>query len=256
MSPDIAPELSRLATRAPESLLPGVMIQTGLSDGFVLRESPVGTLMVVFSDRGIRSVDLYDGDAPGRYEERTERTLVEAPELPARLARHLDRAIDEGRPGPLPVDLRGLTEFQVAVLETAARIPKGEVRPYGWIAKEIGNAAAVRAVGSALASNPIPVIIPCHRVVRSDGTFGKYSLGADENKPRLLQAEGLDTDELSSLARRGVRFVGTDTTRIFCHPTCHHSRRVDEAHRIDFGSEEAARAAGFRPCKVCRPVAA
>lgn len=256
MSPDIAPELSRLATRAPEGLLPKVLIGTGVAHGYVERPSPLGPLLIAFSDRGITGVDLLDGDAVEYYEQRTGHTLVEAPELPERFARHLDRAIDEGRPGPLPVDLRGLTEFQVSVLEAAARIPRGEVRPYSWIAKEIGKEKAVRAVGSALAANPVPVIIPCHRVVRSDGTFGRYSLGADENKVRLLEAEGLDTAELTRLARSGVRFLGTTSTGIFCHPTCGHSQRVSDDGLVPFTTEQEARDAGYRPCKVCRPVAA
>ena len=59
----------------------------------------------------------------------------------------------------------------------ALEIPRGEVRPYGWIAAEIGRPKAVRAVGTALGHNPVPLIVPCHRVVRSDGMIGQYSLG-------------------------------------------------------------------------------
>src|SRR6202521_1753336 len=69
-------------------------------------------------------------------------------------------------------DLRGLTAFEQAVLRKTREIPRGEVRPYGWVAREIGRPAAVRAVGTALANNPIPYFIPCHRVVRMDGKIG------------------------------------------------------------------------------------
>ena len=100
----------------------------------------------------------------------------------------------------------------------------------------------------------MPVIIPCHRVVRSDGTLGRYSLGEDANKEVLLEAEGVPLDEFRTLAARGVRYAGTPSTKIFCHPTCGHSRRARD--RVHFSSEEEARAAGYRPCKVCRPVAA
>ena len=63
------------------------------------------------------------------------------------------------------------------MLTKTLEIPSGEVRPYGWVAREIGRPKAVRAVGSALGRNPVPVLIPCHRVVRSDGHVGNYGLG-------------------------------------------------------------------------------
>jgi O-6-methylguanine DNA methyltransferase len=87
------------------------------------------------------------------------------------------------------VDLSGVGVFQKQVLAACASIPKGEVRPYGWIASEIGNPGSVRAVGTALGRNPIPLVIPCHRVVRSDGAVGNYAFGA-ERKHDLLVREG------------------------------------------------------------------
>ena len=115
------------------------------------------------------------------------------------------------------------------MLLKALQIPRGEVRPYGWIASEIGHPAAVRAVGTALGHNPVPLLIPCHRVVRSDGHIGQYSLGGPENKRTLLEWEGADPDELERLAKAGIRYFGSDTTHIVCHPTCHHARRVTAA---------------------------
>ncbi len=138
----------------------------------------------------------------------------------------------------------------------ALEIPRGEVRPYGWIAREIGRPKAVRAVGTALGHNPVPLIVPCHRVVRSDGMIGQYSLGGPENKRTILSAEGLDPDELEGLARAGIRFIGSDTTRIYCMPSCHDARRVTERHKQEFRSAGAAAAAGYRPCRHCRPLAA
>jgi O-6-methylguanine DNA methyltransferase len=140
------------------------------------------------------------------------------------------------------------------VWQKALEIPRGEVRPYGWIAAEIGRPKAVRAVGTALAHNPVPLVVPCHRVVRSDGLLGNYSLGGPENKRRILAAEGLDPEALESEAGRGIRFVGSDTTKIVCLPTCQHARRIMARHRVPFASLGAARGAGYRPCKRCRPV--
>jgi O-6-methylguanine DNA methyltransferase len=257
MSDRLTTELSALAVMPPHGLLPNVLVGTGIADGFVRRDSLLGAVLVAFGGRGVTALDL--AEDPDRflttYRERHGRQAIAVERIPPRIATHLDAAIAAGRPGRLPVDLERLTEFQAAVLRTTARIPRGEVRPYGWVAKEIGRPGAVRAVGTALATNPVPLIIPCHRVVRSDGTFGDYSLGDPENKRILLAAEGLDVTAFSSLAGRGVRFTGNDTTGIFCHPTCHRARRIGAAHRVDFGSEEEARRAGYRPCLVCRPVA-
>ncbi|MEZ4595827.1 MAG: methylated-DNA--[protein]-cysteine S-methyltransferase [Chloroflexota bacterium] len=129
-----------------------------------------------------------------------------------------------------------------------------EVRPYAWVAREIGRPRAVRAVGSALAENPIPFVIPCHRVVRADGHIGEYGAGGPEAKRAVLATEGIDPDELEELADRGIRYVGSDTTGIFCYPSCRHARRVTARHRVTFRSGDHARAAGFRSCKACRPL--
>ena len=104
-------------------------------------------------------------------------------------------------------DLRSVTEFERAVLLKALEIPRGEVRTYGWIAAEIGHPAAVRAVGSALRKNPVPVLIPCHRVVRSDGHVGQYALGGTDAKRTILAAEGLESEEIERLAR-GYSIIG------------------------------------------------
>ena len=76
------------------------------------------------------------------------------------------------------------------------------MRTYGWIAAQIGRPAAVRAVGTALRKNPVPVLIPCHRVVRSDGEIGDYALGGSQAKRAILAAEGLQSDEIQRLARQ------------------------------------------------------
>jgi O-6-methylguanine DNA methyltransferase len=122
-----------------------------------------------------------------RFRERFGRSPWPAPELPRTLG---DR-----------FDLRSVTEFERAVLLKAREIPQGEVRTYGWIAAQIGRPAAVRAVGSALRKNPVPVLIPCHRVVRGDGEIGDYALGGSQAKRAILAAEGLQSDAIQRLAR-------------------------------------------------------
>jgi len=84
---------------------------------------------------------------------------------------------------------RVLTDFEWQVLKATLTIPLGETRSYQWIAQKIGKPKAVRAVGSALRKNPYPLIIPCHRVVKSDGTLGAYYGKMDGKKAKLLAKE-------------------------------------------------------------------
>jgi O-6-methylguanine DNA methyltransferase len=144
----------------------------------------------------------------------------------------------------VPVDLSGAPGFQRRVLEAACQIPFGEAQPYAWIARRVGHPRAVRAVGTALGRNPVPLIVPCHRVLRSDGGLGGYIFGVDV-KERLLELE-----------RRTPVLEGCATTRIVCRVGCVHGRHMNPENRVIFASVEDARSIGYRPCKVCKPVAA
>jgi O-6-methylguanine DNA methyltransferase len=258
MTDDLTARLADLREPAPDHLAAGVLTGVGLTDSYVRHPSPLGDVFVAFNDHGISELRLA-GD-PSEFErlvaERLGRPVVPVEVLPDRLAGRLDRAIAEGRPGKLPLDFRSLTPFHVSVLRKTAEIPRGEVRPYGWVAAEIGSPGAVRAVGSALARNPVPLVVPCHRVVRTDGRFGDYSLGDSSNKPHLLATEGLDIERLQTFTSRGIRYIGSDTTGVYCHPTCRHARRIGDAHLVEFAGAGKAAAAGYRPCKDCRPAAA
>ncbi len=257
MTPDRA-ELTELAAAAPAGLADDILVEVGLADRIAPITAPVGTLWVGWNGRGVASVDLSDDGPSARsaHEARTGRRTLLADALPAGLARSISRRLAGDRGAAIPLDLRGRTPFEVAVWKKALEIPFGEVRPYGWIAVEIGRPRAVRAVGTALGHNPVPLVVPCHRVVRSDGMIGNYSLGGPHNKRLILAAEGVDPAALEEAARNGERLVGSDTTHIVCWPTCRHARRVTPRHRVSFRSLREAGARGYRPCKVCRPTAA
>lgn len=90
---------------------------------------------------------------------------------------------------PDKLDLSGATRFQGAVWETTRLIPYGETRSYAWVAEQIKQPRALRAVGQALSRNPLPIIVPCHRVLASNGRLGGFS-GGIEMKRRLLYLEG------------------------------------------------------------------
>ena len=88
----------------------------------------------------------------------------------------------------IPVDITGHSEFQRSVWQVTRKIPYGETRSYGWVAERLDHPNAARAVGQALHANPIPIVIPCHRVIRADGELGGFGLGA-EFKKTLLNLE-------------------------------------------------------------------
>ena len=250
--------LHDLAAAAPATLLPNTLIAAGLADEYATLQTAIGEVWVAWNGRGVSAVTTAsaDGAFEADFRATVDRPIRRSPAgIPPRLATAIARRLGGDRRAQVPVDLRGRTEFERAVLLKALQIPRGEVRPYGWIASEIGRPAAVRAVGTALAHNPIPLLIPCHRVVRSDGHIGQYSLGGPTNKRALLAWEGLDPDEMERMARAGIRYIGSDTTNIVCLPSCHQARRVTDRHRIQFRSLTQARQAGYRPCRKCRPVA-
>jgi O-6-methylguanine DNA methyltransferase len=250
--------LAELRTPAPPSLAPRTLTKVGLADWYARMPSPIGELVVAWNGLGVVTVEAAEDDAAFEtaHRSRTGRVAYRADHLPERLASAITRRLEGDRRVRIDLDLRGHTEFERDVWLKALEIPHGEVRPYGWIAAEIGRPKAVRAVGSALGHNPVPLIVPCHRVVRSDGLIGQYSLGGPENKRTILTSEGVDVPGLERLAAAGIRYVGSDTTKIFCLPTCRHARRVTDRHRLEFHSAAEGIARGYRACLVCRPGAA
>jgi len=254
LSPDRLAELAELDDHAPAGLRPDVLVAVGLADRYAPIPTPLGELHVAWNGRGVSWLGSADrDDFEAGFHRTIRRPLEPVDRVPDRLGEAIERRIEGDRRVRIDLDLRGRTPFEVAVWHKALEIPRGEVRPYGWVASEIGRPRAVRAVGSALAHNPVPLVVPCHRVVRSDGSIGQYSLGGPDSKLKMLTFEGLEPLELEAAARTGERFLGSDTTHIVCLPSCHNARRITQRHRVPFRSLAAAEAAGYRPCRECRP---
>jgi O-6-methylguanine DNA methyltransferase len=177
--------------QAPPGVLAAILDEVDLGDRFASLETALGPVYVAWNRFGVSAVmkTATPEEFEARFRERFRRSPRPAPDVPAHMTEMKQ------------FDLRSVTEFERAVLLKALEIPLGEVRTYGWIAAQIGHPAAVRAVGSALRKNPVPVLIPCHRVVRSDGHIGQYALGGSDNKRAILAAEGLQSDEIERLAR-------------------------------------------------------
>jgi O-6-methylguanine DNA methyltransferase len=245
--------------RAPAGFAERVLALVGIApggvDAYAELDTPIGAMFAAWNEGALTALrPAHDGGADferwfaGRLGRRVER----AAQVPDRLLAQVEDAI-AGRSRRPRFDLDRLTAFEQEVLRKTLEIPRGEVRPYAWVAREIGRPRAVRAVGTALAHNPIPVLIPCHRVVRSDGGMGEYSMGGPNVKREMLSREGVDADWLEALAAAGTRFVASRTTRVFCLPTCRHARRIQAANRVLLRGLEEARRGGFRPCARCRP---
>ena len=246
--------------RAPEGFAERVLASAGIAprvrDSYAEVDTPLGVVYVAWNNEGVSAVRR--AVTPQEFERwfahRLGRPAVRADASPDRLSRQVAGAL-AGLDRRVRFDLSGLGVFEQDVLRKTAEIPRGEVRSYAWVAREIGRPRAVRAVGTALGNNPIPYLIPCHRVVRSDGALGEYSAGGTQAKREILRYEGIDPVWLEILASHGARFIGSRTSHVFCVPTCTHARRIKDPNRVFLRSENEARGAGFRPCSRCRPVA-
>lgn len=156
-------------------------------------DSPVGPLLLAATDAGLVRVAFASLGFEAVLAQLAERISPRVLLAPGRLdavARELDEYFAGRRQVfEVPVDLRLATGFRRAVLSHLPDIRFGSVASYGTVAALAGNPRAVRAVGTACATNPVPIVVPCHRVVRSDGALGGY-LGGVDAKRRLLGLEG------------------------------------------------------------------
>ncbi len=152
---------------------------------------PLGRLLVAATERGVCAVSLGDDDAVLRNALRAEYPRAHVSRDDEALTGWLDSIVahlaGQRQELDLPLDIRA-TAFQRRVWETLRRIPYGETRTYSEMAHELGSPAAARAVGQACASNPVSLLIPCHRAIRADGELGGYRWGV-ERKRSLLEKE-------------------------------------------------------------------
>jgi methylated-DNA-[protein]-cysteine S-methyltransferase len=154
--------------------------------------SPLGPLFIAVSPQGVCAIEFGRGEGEFLRHLDPVARLQKNPQSVQQAAAELDEYF-RGRRSKfdMPVDLSSLTRFQRSVLETACRIHCGEVWTYQRVAREMGRPKSSRPVGQALAHNPIPIVIPCHRVIASDGSLGGYSGGSGlEAKRWLLHLEG------------------------------------------------------------------
>jgi len=223
-------------------------------DRFSSLNTSIGKIWVGYSTRGISLISLgmrSSREFENYYWKRLHRH-VRREIIPKSYAQAVRKAVAGKKAANVPLDLSSLSSFERTILVCLKQIPLGEVRPYNWLAKECGWPRAARAVGTVMARNPIPFLLPCHRVTPAGGGIGNYGYGSDL-KRALLKKEGVPVDELELWARSRIRFFGYKRTNIYCYPVCHAAKRIPEAGRVPFRTVKEAQKAGFHACPHCRP---
>jgi O-6-methylguanine DNA methyltransferase len=157
----------------------------------------MGNLRIGCSSKGITAISLAN-ESRTAFEQAYLKRMGARPQqgkIPERFERAVIQAAAGRAYAPVPVDITGLSEFQMKVLKALQKVRRGDVRTYAWLARQAGRPGAARAVGNTMARNPIPILIPCHRVVPSSGGTGNYGLGKPR-KRELLSREGVAVDQL------------------------------------------------------------
>jgi methylated-DNA-[protein]-cysteine S-methyltransferase len=225
--------------------------------------TPVGTFGLASGGNGLLVVLL--PNQIGERARRVARAVGDDVELAIDPAAHAEPRAQIGayfagerRTFDLALDARG-TDFQQRVWQAVAEVPHGATASYGEVARRIGLPLAPRAVGAANGDNPLPLVIPCHRIVGSSGHLVGYG-GTTPLKRWLLQHEGAiprDGEDTRDWAERRAAsrpnlLIGPRSTRIFCRPTCRYGSRIRHVPAL-FDSPAEAVAQGYRACRVCQP---
>jgi methylated-DNA-[protein]-cysteine S-methyltransferase len=225
--------------------------------GYRVFESPLGPILIGSSEHGVALVEYlgHGGVAGSRL---FRMAGVDPHEDGAEIERLGRELLDYlgGRRTRLdwPLDLRAArSDFERAVLEATAAVPYGAVESYRGIAGELGKPEAVRAVAQALRHNPLPIVVPCHRIIGSGGDLVGYAGNRVGLKEQLLSVEGVPTlhERTPRIARRALYHYEPNPSREYCLPTC-----GDIARRpigMLFTSRAQAEAKGLFPCSACQP---
>jgi methylated-DNA-[protein]-cysteine S-methyltransferase len=226
---------------------------------FGIFPSPLGPLLIGRSEIGVALVQYLpaSGSLTGRVRRLLGDEAVEDRAATEGLRAELIEYI-EGRRARLawPLDPRRMrSDFQRRVLEATAALPYGAVTSYAGIAARIGAPSAVRPVAQALRWNPLPIVIPCHRVIGGSGALTGYAGRRVELKQRLLAVEGVKTVAARNDFKvdREAMYTMVTGDREYCVPTCGSLLSKPLSELTLFGTRDRAEAAGFAPCTSCRP---
>lgn len=222
--------------------------------------SPLGPILLARSEQGVSLVEYVTGAGRAAAGRLARAAGLEAIEDGAELEALHGELLEylAGRRARLgwPLDLRlARSGFHRAVLEATAAVPYGAVTSYASIAAGIGRPAATRAVAQALRWNPLPIVVPCHRIVGSTGALTGYAGRRIGLKQRLLAVEGVRTVRVAREPRvaREAMYVRDGDDREYCVPTCGSRASRTLARLTLFASRECAERTGLVPCTACRP---
>ena len=223
--------------------------------------SPLGRILIARSEHGVSLVEYLDGGADLRSSRLSRIGGVELQEDGAEIET-LYRELMEYLRGDRrrlewPLDLRlARSDFHRSVLRATAAIPYGAVTSYAGIAAEIGRPNATRAVAQALRWNPLPIVVPCHRIIGTSGALTGYSGDKIGLKRELLAVEGVQavgTRSDSRVARNTLYHYERNEQHEYCLPTCGDIARRPIGAVTLLASRELAGAMGLVPCTACRP---
>lgn len=244
--------------RARERLVARLSDLRGRRMRYGVFPSPLGSILIARTERGVSLVEYLGGSGDAGRSLLGRRASLDATEDSGAVEVFYRELLDylEGRRTHLewPIDLElTRSDFHRGVLRATAAIPYGAVCSYAGIACEIGKPTAARAVAQALRWNPLPIIVPCHRVVGSSGALVGYAGDKVDLKRRLLTVEGAVTPEGTRISRSSM-YVTLPGETSYCLPTCTWIPGVEHPHRfLLFGQRQRAEAAGLAPCTDCRP---
>jgi O-6-methylguanine DNA methyltransferase len=221
--------------------------------------SPFGDILIARSELGVALVEYLDRGGVARVARlggRRGMEMVEDADDLAEMGQELAAYLG-GRRRRLawPIDLRlARSDFHRAVLQRTAMIPHGAVVSYKGLARELGRPQAVRAVAQALRWNPVPIVVPCHRVVGATGALVGYAGGPPTRKEQLLSIEGVPIrhTRADGMVCRDLMYVLAPGETEYCLPTCSPTTGLATGATL-FGSREQAEAQGLSPCTTCRP---
>jgi methylated-DNA-[protein]-cysteine S-methyltransferase len=223
----------------------GVGITKTLLGSLLVGEGPCGLLMVRYLSAGEAA------RAFGLMREKFD--PVEDQNIADRVGREVDAYL-AGDAAALRsrIDLALVrSDFHRAALTRLCEVPVSALITYRALANEARAPAAQRAIGNAMGSNIIPIYVPCHRVIRSDGFVGNYTGGASR-KLKLLRVEGFDKFD-SGMRVTKQSLLGHRKTRIYCRQDCSAALRANPVNSLIFADAIHARASGLRACELCRP---
>ncbi|HEX4621085.1 MAG TPA: methylated-DNA--[protein]-cysteine S-methyltransferase [Myxococcaceae bacterium] len=244
------PALDRLRARL-------VDLESRMVSFDVLR-SPIGPILVAQSEHGVVLVEYL-----GRGGESEAVRMLQGHGLEPQRGSEASRLSAElneylaGRRSKLDWELDWRlvkSPFRREVLQFTAGIPRGAVVSYAGVAADIGHPKAVRAAAQALRWNPLPIAVPCHRVIGTSGALTGYAGGTSEKKQKLLAVEGVPTVKAGQDFRiqRDAMYVLAAEDKEYCLPSCSAVDRFPHGGLL-FASRTQAEAAGLAPCTTCRP---